>query len=77
MIVALFPQSLVMELESRVAEDGHVSPMMESMAEGLRARSPHENLATSTTLLCDRSDASQASEGREVSQANRVVSVAE
>jgi hypothetical protein len=45
-----------MEFEVWVTEDGHVSPMMESVVEGLRTGSPHENMSTFTALLCNGSD---------------------
>ena len=66
-----------MEFEVWIAEDGHVGPMMESVVEGLRARSPHEDLAAFTALLCNGSDTAKASKCTEVSEANRVVSVCE
>ena len=52
-----------MEFEVSVPEDGHVSPMMESIVEGLRAGSPHEHLTTFTALFCNGSDTAQVSEG--------------
>ena len=60
-----------------IAEHSHVSPMMESVVEGLRARSPHEDLATFTALLCHGSDTAQVSQGNEVSEPNGVMSVCE
>ncbi len=75
MTVPLFSQSLVMELEVVISEDSHVSPVMESVVEGLRASSPHENLATFTALLCNGSDTAQVSEGNEVSETNGAMSV--
>ena len=66
-----------MEFEAWVSEDGHVRPMMESVVEGLRAGSPHEDPASFTALLGNGSDAPQASEAIEVSQSNGVVSVSE
>ena len=52
-------------------------PMMESVIEGLRACSPHENLPTFAALFRNGSDAAEATECLEVSQSNGVVCVAE
>ena len=49
--VSLCPKASVMRFEVRVSKDGHVGPMVESIVEGLRAGSPHEDLATITTLF--------------------------
>jgi hypothetical protein len=66
-----------MEFEVGVSEDGHVSPMMESVVEGLRAGSPHEHLTTFPTLLCNGSNTAKVSQGDEVSEPNSVMSVCE
>ena len=77
MTVSLCPEASIVELEVRVSKNGHVGPMMESVVEGLRASSPHENLATFTTLLRNGSDPAKVSEGNEVSEPNGVMSVSE
>jgi hypothetical protein len=51
--------------------------MMQSIVEGLRACSPHDDLSTFSALSGDGSDASEATECFEVAQANGVVGVAE
>ena len=65
----------------RVSEDGNPCPVMQSVVEGHRASSSHEDLgsllATLTAFLGDRSDASEASKGIEISETNGVVCIAE
>ena len=71
----------VVLLEVRVCEDGDACPMMESVVEGQRASSPHEDLwsllATLTTFFGDGSDAAETSEGVEISETKGVVGVTE
>lgn len=77
MPVPLCPHSVVVEFGVVISEDGHVCPMMESVIEGLRACSPHEDLSTFAALFGNGSDAPQATECLEVSQSNGVVCVGE
>ena len=56
MRVSLCSQAAVVELEVNVPKDGHVRPMVESVVEGLRAGSPHEDLSTITALFGNGSD---------------------
>ena len=79
--VASVPKSVVVLLESVVLKDGYPSPMMESIVEGQRTSSPHEDfrflLTALAAFLCNGSDATEAPEGVEISETNRVVGIAE
>ncbi len=68
---------VVVLLEVVVSEDGYPGPMMESIVEGLRARSPQKDLATFAALFRDGSDTSEAPESLEIAETNGVVSIAE
>jgi len=71
----------VVLLEVRVCEDGDACPMMESIIEGQRASSSHEDLrsllATLTAFFGDGSYTAEASKGIEISETNGVVGVTE
>ena len=75
------PKSVGVLLEGVVLEDSYPGPMMESIVKGQRRSCPHEDfgflLTALTALLCDGSNATEASEGLEISEANRVVGIAE
>ena len=60
-----------------VSEDGYPGPMMESIVEGLRARSPQEDLSMFAALFGDGSYTPEAPEGLEISAPNGVVGIAE
>ncbi len=70
-------KAVVVLLGVCVAKDGDPGPMMERIAEGLRARSPQKDLATFAALFCDGSDTPEAPESLEIAKANGVVGIAE
>ena len=80
-VVALGTKPVVVVFEVRVCEDGDACPMMESIVEGQRASSSHEDLrsllATLTAFFGDGSYAAEASKGIEISETNGVVGVTE
>ena len=81
MAVSSGPKSVVVLLEGVVLEDSYPGPMMESIVQGQRASSPHEDfgflLTALAAFLCNGSDATEAPEGVEISETNRVVGIAE
>ena len=75
------PKSVVVLLEGVVLKDGYPGPMMEGIVEGQRTSSPHEDfgflLTALAAFLCNGSDTTEAPEGVEISETNRVVGIAE
>ena len=70
-------KAVVMLFGVWVAKDGDPGPMVESIVEGLRARSPEDDLATFAALFGDGSDTPEAPEGVEIAETNGVVCIAE
>ncbi len=77
MTVPSATKAVVVLLGVWVAKDGDPGPMMESIVEGLRARSPQEDLATFSALFGDGSDTPEAPESLEIAKTNGVVGIAE
>jgi hypothetical protein len=79
--VASVAETVVVLFEPRVAEDRNAGPVMQSVVEGQRASSSHEDLrsflAPLTTFLGNRGNATKAPEGIEISESNGVVCIAE
>ena len=79
--VASVAKSVVVLLESLVLKDGYTGPMMESIVQGQRTSSSHEDfgflLAALAAFLCNGGDATEAPEGVEISETNRFVGIAE
>ena len=70
-------KAVVMLFGVWVTKDGDPGPMVESIVEGLRARSPQDDLATFAALFGDGSDTPEAPEGVEIAETNGVVCIAE
>ena len=81
MAVASVTKPVVVFFEVGVAQNGSACPMMESIIEGQRASSPHEDCWSQLTALaaffCDRCDAAESPEGVEITEPNGVVGIAE
>ena len=79
--VASGPKSVVVLLEGLILDDGYPGPMMESIVQGQRTSSSHEDfgffLTALATFLSNGSDATEAPEGVEISETNGVVGIAE
>ncbi|MGH9388477.1 MAG: hypothetical protein ACRD1Z_02610, partial [Vicinamibacteria bacterium] len=74
--LAAGPKPVVVLFGMRVAEDGNPCPVMQSVVEGQRASSSHEDLrsllATLTAFFGDGSNSTEAPEGVEISEPNGV-----
>lgn len=81
MAVPSVAKPVVVFFEVGVAQHGSAGPMMESVIEGQRASSPHEDSWSQLTALaaffCDGGDAAESPEGVEISKPNGVVGIAE
>ncbi len=81
MAVASVTKPVVVFFEVGVVQNGSACPMVESIIEGQRASSPHQDCRSQLTALAaffsDRSDASESPEGVEITEPNGVVGIAE